>query len=59
MVALTPALGMAIFFFGLRALALTAVSVVSCVALEALYPMQPPRWPKSMISRGWGGRVPS
>ncbi len=37
MVALTPALGMAIFFFGLRALALTAVSVVSCVALEALY----------------------
>ena len=37
MVALTPALGMAIFFFGLRALALTAVSVGSCVLFEALY----------------------
>lgn len=37
MVALTPALGMAIFFFGLRALALTAVSVCSCVLFEALY----------------------
>lgn len=37
MVALTPALGMAVFFFGLRALALTAVSVSSCVLFEALY----------------------
>lgn len=37
MVALTPALGMAIFFFGLRALSLTAVSVGSCVLFEALY----------------------
>lgn len=37
MVALTPALGMAVFFFGLRALALTAVSVGSCVLFEALY----------------------
>ncbi len=37
MVALAPALGMAIFFFGPRALALTAVSVASCVLFEALY----------------------
>ena len=37
MVALTPALGMAVFFFGLRALALTAVSVGSCVLFEVLY----------------------
>lgn len=37
MVALAPALGMAVFFFGLRALALTAVSVGSCVLFEALY----------------------
>ena len=37
MVALTPALGMAIFFFGIRALALCAVSMVSCVLFEALY----------------------
>lgn len=37
MVALAPALGMAVFFFGLRALVLTAVSVSSCVLFEALY----------------------
>ena len=37
MVALIPALGMAVFFFGLRALVLTAVTVASCVAFEALY----------------------
>ena len=37
MVALVPALGMAVFFFGPRALALTAVSVGSCVLFEALY----------------------
>ncbi|MCI8304782.1 MAG: RnfABCDGE type electron transport complex subunit D [Lawsonibacter sp.] len=37
MVALTPALGMAIFFFGIRALALCAVSVASCVLFEFLY----------------------
>ena len=36
-VALTPALGMAVFFFGPRALALCAVSVVSSVAFELLY----------------------
>lgn len=36
-VALTPSLGMAIFFFGPRALLLTAVSVVSCLGFEALY----------------------
>ena len=37
MVALTPALGMAVFFFGPRALTLTAVSMVSCVLFEFLY----------------------
>ena len=37
MVALVPALGMAVFFFGPRALVLTAVSVGSCVLFEALY----------------------
>ena len=37
MVALTPALGMAVFFFGPRALVLTAVSMGSCVLFEALY----------------------
>ena len=37
LVALTPALGMAVFFFGPRALALTAVSVLSCVLFEFLY----------------------
>jgi len=37
MVALMPALGMAVFFFGPRALTLTAVSVASCVMFEALY----------------------
>ena len=36
-VALTPALGMAIFFFGPRAVALTAVSVGSCLVFEFLY----------------------
>ena len=37
MVALIPALGMAIFFFGPRAAVLTAVSVVSCLVFEVLY----------------------
>lgn len=37
MVALAPALGMAVFFFGFRALALAVVSVASCAAFEALY----------------------
>lgn len=37
MVALTPALGMAVFFFGVRALALCAVSIASCVLFELLY----------------------
>ena len=36
-VALLPTLGMAMFFFGPRALALCAVSVVSCVIFELLY----------------------
>ena len=36
-VALTPALGMAVFFFGLRALALCAVSIASCVLFELVY----------------------
>ena len=33
-VALIPSLGMAVFFFGPRALVLTALSVVSCVLLD-------------------------
>lgn len=37
MVALTPALGMAVFFFGPRALVLTAVSIFSCVCFELVY----------------------
>ena len=37
MVALTPALGMAVFFFGPRAAVLTAVSVGSCLVFEILY----------------------
>lgn len=37
MVALAPALGMAVFFFGPRALVLTTVSVGSCLIFEALY----------------------
>ena len=37
LVSLTPALGMAVFFFGARALTLTAVSVLSCMFFEALY----------------------
>lgn len=37
MVALLPALAMAVFFFGLRALVLTAVSVGACIFFEALY----------------------
>ncbi len=37
MVALVPALGMAVFLFGPPALVLTAVSVGSCVLFEALY----------------------
>ena len=36
-VALIPSLGMAVFFFGPRALVLTAVSVASCVLFELLY----------------------
>ncbi len=36
-VALLPALGMAVYLFGLRVLALTAVSVGSCVLAEYLY----------------------
>ena len=37
MVALVPALGMAVFFFGVRVLAVCAVSMVSCVLFELLY----------------------
>ena len=37
MVALVPALAMAVFFFGPRVLVLTAVSMVSAVGFEALY----------------------
>ncbi len=37
MVALTPTLGMAVFFFGSRVLALCAVSIVSCLLFELLY----------------------
>ncbi|WP_160638227.1 RnfABCDGE type electron transport complex subunit D [Pseudoflavonifractor sp. 60] len=37
MVALAPALGMAVFFFGPRALALCGASIFSCVFFEALY----------------------
>lgn len=37
LVALLPALGMAVFFFGPRALALTAVSMGACVLFEFLY----------------------
>ena len=37
MVALVPALGMAVYFFGPRALALCAVSVAACVFFEWLY----------------------
>lgn len=37
MVALIPALAMAVFFFGLRVLALTAVSIGSCVLFEYGY----------------------
>lgn len=37
MIALLPALGMAVFFFGPRVLALTGVSVAVCVLLEGLY----------------------
>ena len=36
-VALLPALGMAVYLFGIRVLALTAVSVITCVAAEYLY----------------------
>ena len=36
-IALTPALILAVFFFGPRALALTLVSVASCIAFEFLY----------------------
>ncbi len=47
MVALLPSLGMAVFFFGPRVLALCAVSVASCVGFEALYRFltrQEPAW---------------
>ena len=37
MVALLPALAMAVFFFGLRVLVLTAVSMGSCLLFEYLY----------------------
>ena len=37
LIALLPTLGMAVFFFGLRALAVTAVSVAACVLSESLY----------------------
>ena len=37
MVALMPALGMAVFFYGPRVLALTGVSVAGCVVFEGLY----------------------
>ena len=37
MVALVPTLGMAVFFFGPRVLAITGVSMVSCVLFELLY----------------------
>ncbi len=37
LVALLPALGMAVFFYGFRVILLTAVSVASCVGFEALY----------------------
>ena len=37
MVALVPTLGMAVFFFGIRVLAVCAVSMVSCVLFELLY----------------------
>ena len=33
-VALLPALGMAVYLFGIRVLALTAVSVITCVEYE-------------------------
>jgi len=36
-IALTPALILAVFFFGFRALTLTLVSVASCIAFEFLY----------------------
>ena len=37
MVALLPALGMAVYLFGPRVLALTAVSILTCVGAEYLY----------------------
>ena len=37
LVALTPALGMGAFLFGLRALVLAAISVISCMGFEYLY----------------------
>ena len=37
LIALVPALGVATYFFGPRALTVTAVSVVSCVVFEYLY----------------------
>ncbi len=36
-IALCPALGMAVYFFGLRVLVLTAISIASCVAFELAY----------------------
>ena len=36
-IALVPVLMVAVYYFGWRALALTLVSVVSCVAFEGLY----------------------
>ena len=37
MIALLPALGMAVFLFGIRVLALTAISIAACVLSETLY----------------------
>ena len=37
MVALIPVLAMATYFFGLRVLVLTGISIASCVGFEALY----------------------
>lgn len=37
LISLLPALGMAVFLFGVRSLALAAISMVSCVLFEAAY----------------------
>ena len=38
MITLLPTLGMAVFFFGLRVLAITALSMGACVLFEYGYP---------------------